>query len=306
MKEQITKAEREYLDAEISKIDWSRADCPVRRAIATKIVENVKKDVYTQDLVPMFCDVRRFKQGEELQFGVTKGLRAHYVEPGGYGIRSMVTKEVVTMPKRRVNVSLELDIGQLRAGRYGTIADFKKLAAEQLLIQRNYLVWETIYGAFSSTTTDGNYATFASSATAGTKRTALNLGIEYVEDNTAAGCQAVVGRYGVLSWLEDITYSNYGDKTLEKINQTGYVGVYKGQQVIRLKSGQDSDGNEKVDANNIMILGKGTCKFGIVDPGLEVFEQVNGVDNFSWTISLWEEYGCVMMESWKNYRILVT
>lgn len=301
----ITVAEKQKLDSVIKKIDWQDTNDPNRKALATKIVEMVRKDVYNQDLVRYIADVRSFNPGEEIQFGVVKGLTAHTIEPGAYAPRSFITKDVETLPKHRVTISLSLDLEQLRSGRYGTIADFRRLAAEKLLGKRNALLWTTLYGAITSSSTDGNYGTFASTDTTATKRSAINSALEYVDDNTNEGAQGIIGRYGSLSFLEDIT-TNYGDATLEQIQRGGYVPIYRGRPVLRLKSFKNEFNNEQISASHIMIPGRGTVKFGILNPGLEIFEKVDGTDTYAWVITFWETYGCLVLESWKDYHIAIS
>ncbi len=303
-KDRISPEERQAFAEKMKAVNWR--DPEERLAVATDIIKWVIDDVYDDDIIGMIADVETFNEGEEVKFHILEGLIAYIHEPGSFAPRSVLTKTEVVLPTQLVSVATELDIGQLRSGRYGTINDLRRRATEALLGRRNKLLWETTYGAVTATATDGNYATFASSATAATKRAAIDAALTYVHDNNSQGPKAIIGRYTALDWLPDLGTSYWSDRMLDEINRTGFVGEYKGVPVIRLRSYKDEDENQFISASNIMVIGDASVKFGIVSPGLEVYEQLNGTTTRGWQIAFWESYGCAVIQPKFLYRIVIS
>jgi len=305
-KKELTVAEKQELSNFIQAIDWNNPADEKRRALATKIVESVRQDIYTQDIVSMIADSRTFGPGEELQFKTREGLVAYVIDPGSFAPRSVITNTVTTLPKKLITVATELDLGQLRSGRYGTIADIKQQAAEQILGAKSAMMWEVAWRAVTSSTADSNYATVSSSATASTKKSALDTAISYLEDYTQAGAKAIVGRFSSLSFLEDLDYQTLPDDLRSMIYREGFLGVYKGVPVFRLKSFKDTYRVQKISANYILVLGEGTLKYGEEEPGLEVYEQVKGTTTRGWELAFWVACGAAAVETAKIYNIVLS
>lgn len=285
-------------------------DPKMRLALATKIVRWVVMDVYTQDLVSLVADTETFNPGEQIQFHTLRELKAYILEPGSTAKRSKFVKDSVPLPHHRAYVGTELDLGQLRSGRYGTLTDLNRKVSEVLLGKRNELLWDTLNFSIESTTTDSNYSTFASSAAVATKKAALDAGIVQIHDIANNGPQSIIGRYSAINWLEDISSGTNLDNWLpefskEQYMRSGFITFYRGVPVFRLRQYKDADRTSMVGNSDIHIISQGTVKFGRVLPGLESFNQINGA-NFSWEIDFWEEYGAAVIESEKNYRINVS
>lgn len=299
-----TAEERKAFAEVFSGMNWH--DPIERHAVATEIIKYVVNDTYQQDLIGRIADLERFGPGEELQFHILDELNAYVIEPGGYLPRTFLSKKVVTLPKHRIGVSVELDIKQLRSGRYGTVNDIRRKVGEALLGSRNKLAWDTLFASIG--TGDSNYYSFASGATANTKKAVLDDAITYVHDNTNNGPMAIVGRFSALDWIEDISGDLYfsDDHKNEIITRTGFLGQYKGVPIYRLRGYKDRDEEQKINANHIMVLSEGTLKFGEVDPGLEVFDNLRGTETFGWEIAFWEEYGCVVVDGARNAHIQIT
>ena len=281
-----------------------------RQAVATKIVKFVSNDIYTQDLVNLVADTETFNPGEVIQFHIHRELKAHILEPGATAKRSKLVKDSITLPHHRVYVGTELDLNQLRSGRLGTINDYRRKVGETILGKRNELLWQTLNFSIDSSTIDDNYATFASTVNAATKKTALDGAIEFVHDNTNSGPNAIVARYSAISWVEDISSATnlstfFPEMTKEQIMATGFVTIYRGVPIFRLRAYKDGDNRQMVSNNDIHVLSDGTVKFGRVLPGLQSFNNING-QTFSWEIDFWEEYGVAIVDSKKNYRIEIS
>ena len=280
-----------------------------RRAMATKIVQLVVTDVYTQDIVSMIADEETYRPGEILQYHVLRQLKAYILSPGSSGKVAKLIKDSVTLPTNRVFVGTELDLDELRSGRFGTISDYRRLVGEVLLGERNKQMWDTLSNAITTTNNDGNYATFASGASTAVKKAALDVGIDYSFDNFNNGPAALIGRFTTLSFIYQIAdqsnINTFADPTKLDIMNRGFLTTYRGVPVFHLRNYKDQDGVSKVDANNLFLVANGSLKFARKDPGLESFDDIRG-DNFSWRINFWEEYGSLLVEPERNYRFEIS
>lgn len=290
----------------INSINWGDPNDANKRALATDIVETVQEDIYTQDIVSLLADYRQFNPGEEIQFKTTEGLVAYVIEPGAFAPRSMRTNTVITLPKKMITVATELELTQLRSGRYGAIADIKKEAAERILGARSNMLWDV---AWRAVTAGDNYASVSASASAATKKAALDSALSYMEDYTQNGAKAIVGRFSALSFLEDSYLDNDylpDEMKMELFKKTGFMGMYRKVPVIHLKSYKDVYGVEQIDANNFLVIGDGVLKYGEVKPGLEVFDQVKGTTTHSWELAFWIMAGVAAVSTDRLYRIQLT
>lgn len=309
MKERLSEQERKALASYLQNIDWSNPYDENKRALATKIVENVQQDIYNQQLVNYLADVKEVGPGEEMQFRTRRGLVAYVIEPGAYAPRSQITNTVVTLPRKLITVATELELGQIRSGRYGSIADIKKDALEQILGAQNSMLWEVAWRAVAAGSADGNYSSFATAASNSTKRAAVDSAISYLADYTQTGPRAIVGRYSALAFMENgYLETDYLPESMKEdlFRRTGFMGVYRGVPVFRLKSFKDEYGVEKISASHILVIGDGVLKYGVQTPGLEVFDQVKGTTNHTWEIAFWLTVGACAVETHRIYHLEIT
>lgn len=284
-------------------------DWKARRAMATKIVELVVNDVYTQDLVSLIASEQTYAPGEILQFHTLRPLKAYILDPGSTGKVIKLIKDSVTLPTNRVYVGTELDLDELRSGRFGSISDYRRLVAETLLGERNKQLWDTMKNAILSGSSDGNYATYASGASTAVKKTALDDAIDFIHDSTNGGPAAIIGRFTALKFIyliaDQSNVNTYSDSAKDEIRNRGYLTTYRGVDVFYLRNYQDRDGVSPIDADNIFLVANDSLKFARKAPGLESFDDIRG-DNFSWRINFWEEYGSLLVEPKRNFRIEIS
>lgn len=298
MPKQVTQQDIEAFAAEMQNVNWN--DPADRSAIALTILEYVKEDIQKEDLESLLVDVYNFNIGESPQWVTRKGLKAYAHEPGSYAPRSTITQKVLTINTEQVSVHPEFELNQLRAGRYGTIADVRTMATEELLGRKYSIIWSTIIGSIAATA--DNYATFAGSATAANKLLALDAAIDYVEDKSPGGVKAIVGRYTSLGWIT--TTSLWSNQTKHIIETTGNMGEYRGIPIVKLHQYTDGYGNKWIQDDEILVVGTGSTKLGR-NQGLEVLDDIN-VDTKTWDLRMDESYGTVVHYSDRNYRLHIS
>ena len=295
MPKQVTKEDIEAFAAEMQTVNWN--DPEERRAIALTILQYVEEDVMREDLESLLVDVTNFNIGESPQWITRKGLKAYVHEPGSYAPRSTVTQKVLTINTEQVSVHPEFELNQLRAGRYGSIADVRTMAVEELLGRKYSIIWSTVIGSITSS--DSNYATVAGSATASTKLAALDSAIDYVEDKSPGGVKAIVGRYTALGWIT--TTSLWSEQNKTNIENTGNMGAYRGTPLVKLHQYTDGYGNKWIQDNEIVVVGTGSTKLGR-NQSLEVMDDLD-INTKMWDLRIDEQYGVVVHYPQRNYRI---
>ena len=291
----VTKKDIEAFAAEMQQVNWT--DPEERRAVALTILEFVQEDVQREDLESLLVDPYSFNIGETPQWVTRKGLKAYVHEPGSYSPRSTITQKVLTIATEQVSIHPEFELNQLRAGRYGSIADIRQMAVEELLGRKYSIIWATVIGSIAAT--DANYATFAGTAVAATKLAALDTAISYVEDASQAGVKCIVGRFTALGWLTTTTL--WSEFTQRDIEMTGQMGKYRGIPVIKLHQYTDGYGNRWIQENEILVVGMGSSKLGR-NQALEVMDDIN-IDDKMWHLRMDEQYGVVVHYPLRNYRL---
>ena len=298
MPDKLTQQDIAAFAEEMRQVNWN--DPEERRAIALKILKYVKEDVQREDLESMLVETTNFNIGETPQWVSRKGIKAYVHEPGSYAPRSTVTQKVLTITTEQVSVHPEMELNQLRAGRYGTIADLRQMCVDELLGRKYSIIWSTIIGSIAAT--DSNYATFASGAAASTKLTALDAAINYVDDASPGGVKAIIGRSTALGWIT--TTSLWSEDTKRQIEVTGNMGQYRGIPIVKLHQYTDGYGNRWITEDEILVVGTGSTKLGR-NQDLEVLDDLN-IDDKMWHLRMDEQYGVTVHYPAYNYRLAIS
>lgn len=295
---QLSPEDQQAFASLMRETDWY--DPKERRAIALKILKYIKEDIVRDNLVSLLVNVEQIPLGATPQWIVREGIKAYVHEPGSYAPRSTVTQRVFTLTTELVSVHPEMNLDQLKTGRYGSIADIRRMSTDELLGRKYAYVWNTLIGSVAST--DTNYGTFASTASGAVKKAALDSSISWVNDKNTRGAKAIVGRYTAVDWITDLT--GYSENTKYKIETEGLLGVYRGVPIIRLHQYQDGYGVDRIDEDEIFIIGNDTGRMGITQ-GLEVLDDLN-INDKTWHLRIDEQYGVALFYSYRNFRLHIS
>lgn len=300
----LTLAEVQAFAEQMSSVDWNNSE--QRRAIAETIVFDVKNIVSDDNVLrTMGVEEVTFLPGQSVQFTTKRGLKAFVHEPGSYAPRSVLTQRAVNLNPELVSVNAEMEIGQLKAGRYGTVQDVKDFAVEQLTGKKYSILWNILTA--SKAATDSGYYTYASAATSLAKKNAIDSGFDYVSDVAGSEVTCIVGRRTALSFLADYAaYSSNGpsDSRKEKLDSMPYPDTYRGVPIVFLPNYTDGWGIAGITTSNIMILGKNTVKLGYARQ-LDYMEDTDS-NTLNWNIHMFEEYGACVFMAERNARIVIS
>lgn len=304
----ISSEDKLAIASEIAKIDFKNdAD---RKALAEVFTQELREIIERDDIISALgVESVTFEKGQTPQWVTRKGLKAFVHEPGSYAPRSTLTNRVQTLYTERISVNPEIEITQLKSGRYGTINEMKRFALEELMGRKYGIIWSTLIGSVPTTTAAPQYLTVASTASSAAKKAAIDSGLDYVADQQGSNVVAIVGRRSTLSFLAD--YNAYGtqanapseNRRVTLDNQL-YPETYRGIPVVMLNQYKDGYGVNVITTNEIMIIGRDTVKLGITHP-LDSMEGMNA-DTLMWNIHYWEDYGVGVFNPERNCRIKLT
>ena len=298
--ENFTQANQRELRDTWGKIDWR--DDGKRQALAETIVKIVYEQIQEEDMTTLMADVEYFELKDTMQFGNLKGIKAWVHEPGSYAPKSVLVKKTLTLYEKMTSINPTINLIELDSGRYGSLADMKRDAKDEILGERYAAIWNTLVGSIAET--DTNYATFADSGDpTSVKKPILDAALSYLRD-IGAKPKAIVGRYSILDWIADLT--TYSDAFKEVRDREGLMGYYKGVPVVYLQQHLDGYGNVRIGSDNICLVTEGTVKVGIkFDLERYVMEHVD-VNTYDWNMHAAEMWGVGVVHPQKNYRIKVT
>lgn len=302
----LNAEEARVFSEKMKSIDWVN-DKKARVAFATVIVDELREDIVRDDVIGMLgVDVRTYQEGQSLEFTTHgKTLKAYVHEPGSFAPRSRIVNKSVTLTAELVSVNTELEIGELKSGRYGSVEDIRREALETLQGRKYGIVWSTLVGSVA--TTDANYWSVAAADSAAAKKAALESGLQYVLDQQGSTAVAIVGRRNALGFLGDYSaYNTYGPSEAKKaeLDTNPYPASYKGIPVVYLNQYKDGWNGSVISEGNIMIVGSDTIKMG-VERELDFAEDFNS-NTLVWNVHMYEKYGVAVLRPTRNARIAIT
>lgn len=268
-----------------------------RDAMAEKIVKYIRLDVEQRDLSGLVLDKDYFSLGQTPEYILREKLRAYWHAPGSYAPRTQMIQRAFTVPTDMISCHPEYEIGQLKAGRYGSISDQMQEARNEILGQINSLVFNTLVASIP--TTNQNYAALTSS---NVTKAALDNALNWVNDQPG-GAKAIIGRRSKMDAITNFnsTVGTYSDKTLDDIMRDGVVNIYRGVPVIGLSQYYDGNHLPTIDPNEILVVGNKVGKF-VVTEDIQQMADID-VDDLMWHMHVWTRVGCAVFHPQHMYRI---
>ena len=302
MSNYATAAEQKALSGEICEAFEGGTES--RTAMAKKITKELQNDIQQRDLSGFMLDNEFIPVGTQVEWTLKSKMKVYFHEPGSYAPRTGVFQRVFTLTTEMLSAHPEFEITQLRAGRYGTIADQANDAREAILGATNALIWNTVTGSIK--TTDPNYANDAGGIT----KASLDKALTWVNDQPGGGAQAIVGRRHLMDKILDFGTSAttpfndsgvFDDGTKRQVITTGKMSQYRGIPIIGLTQWQDANGLNTISNTDIMIMGGGSGKYA-VNQELESLDDID-IDTLMWHMHMWTKIGAAVFFPKRNYRI---
>lgn len=278
-----------------------------RKAVAQKIVQYVSNEVEQRDLSGLILDVVNVSLGQTYEWVYRGKLQAYWHEPGSYAPRTAMTQKVFTIPTKMISANPEYEIGQLKAGRYGTMQDQIAAARDAIVGQINAMVFNTIVGSITSS--KNNYAAVALTAANATNvanfKTALDRAVRWVKDRPG-GARAIVARATTIDFIGDFSNSNnnvWSPSMVEDYMKRGIVSSYKGVPIIPLQQYIDKYDKPTIPENEVLVVGYNLGKV-VIEEELQQMSDID-VNTLIWNVHMWKRIGAGLLFPDNAYRIKI-
>lgn len=255
-------------------------DAAFRADVAEAIGQEIYEGFKSEDLVSLFSDVEYLPLDGRLTFEEVRGLKAFWMERGGYIEESYLEKDIFEIEGDTIGFHVVESEDRIATRFSETAATLISLGSERLRAEVNRRVLTTYQAAIQP----GNPSYVP---VTGLDLTALNTALARVKDETPSGEVAIVGRSTMTQKIIDAltlnnTYAAYTPQTNEELLRRGNIGSYRGASVIELKNYRDDDGVSFFPGNELYIIGRGAGKTGYFGEikGKESYEALNFIWHF--------------------------
>jgi len=220
--------------------------------LAQLITEDLQEEMMAYDIRPMFFGpVMPRDLNETVEYKRKGKFRAYQIAPGGYVPKSRIFQDVVTVQPVTFAVRPACDLIQLEAGKISSVQELRDGARDALLTEYNRYVFSALEAAVPNS--DPNTAT----VTGEVDKATLDAMITFV---SKWGPVSVIGTHSALAPILD--FSGYSDATLNQIERTGNLGVYRGAQLVKLEEFTDADDANVISDDRIFVVSQ---KAGHID-----------------------------------------
>jgi hypothetical protein len=234
-----------------------------RRQVAADLEEVLDYGFTSQALFPGYIDVETVGEFDRPVLRERRGLKVFSTAIGGHIDESTMRDEVWEVPRDQMGFHVSELTDKLRAGFSATIADLSDKGAMRLDAEVNRRLLSLAQAAVPDTS---EYYT----ASVGLTKAELDAMLRGVRDAIRPDGQGpvpvtIMGRAAMIDKISDFEgFTNqpiYGDAALEEIRQRGYLGTYKGANVVQLINYADEEGASYIDANELWVMGGRAGKF---------------------------------------------
>jgi len=189
-----------------------------------------------------------------------RGLKVFYTSRGGYIDESQLRTEQWELPRDTLGFHVSEHIDKLRADFATQIGELATLGEARMETEVNRRVLTLAQTAIPSTSPQ--YI-----ATAGLTATILNTAIRVVRDALQPDGRGpvpvtVIGRAAMVDKIADFV-PQFSPIANEEVRQRGFIGTYKGAQVLVQQQYVDEEGLQYINANELWVLGGTAGKFAL-------------------------------------------
>ena len=285
-----------------TKLDYKsmRRNVELFEIIETILEMNDVQGFEDNDFFEQFVEYRNLALGDENQFYIEDNT-LFTVNTTAEGIGSTLRQRInkgkhETIPTLLYTIETYAELNRLLAGRID-IVDFVERIRRSFMHKRMDAIYTTFYNGIS-----GLPAAFGKTGTY-SETDLLDL-IAHVEASTG-GDAIIVGTKKALSKVESAVVS---ESAKERLNQTGFYGVFNGTPMMDIKQSHKVGSYEfAISDNDLWVVTANDKPIKFVTEGDAIFEQGQATDNADRTIDILagERYGIgiVLNQLYGQYRI---
>lgn len=236
------------------------------REVAAVIASTLDYGFTFDNLFGQWIDVENVGEFDQVKITERRGMKVFYTSRGGYIDESQIRTEAWELPRDTLGFHVSEHLDKLRANFATTISDLTSLGQARMEAEVNRRILSLAQAAVPSTSP--YYV-----ATSGLAQAELDAAITQVKDSiqpNGVGLVPVtiVGRAAMIDKIADFV-PQFAPVAVEEIRQRGFLGHYRGAQLVVLNHYTDEDGASYMPANELWVFGGKAGKFALYG-GLQV------------------------------------
>lgn len=239
-----------------------------RRELAAAMIEWIKPNHLTSDLISLFLDTRQLKAGDPIIKRLRKpGIKVRKMVPGTVHLADEIA---VT---ERINYTFDSHIVKVMANQWdlergdlGSVQEIREEMTAKLVDFYVGKVFALLSTVWNNVNTPSNYAEVATSLS----KSALDTAIDYISYKTG-GVKAIVGVKNTLLPLVDFagygtydSHKQFSDEILTETLRNGWIGQYRGvRNILGLSQvWDDPESNSTLlPENYVLVIGNNAGEF---------------------------------------------
>lgn len=278
---------------EEARENWSKPE--YRRDFAADLTESILLGFEYETLLDRWIQTERVDFNGRSYIKETTGLKAFYMARGGYIEASEMTSEVSELPRDMIGVHVWEFEDKFVTSFAESAQNLRDLSIKRMDSEVNRRVFTVLQEAVASG--DPNYT-----SAAGISQSTLNEAISAVRDESKTGTVSIIGRPTMTDQIMDFT--GFGNETLEEIRAKGFLGVYRGANVISLKNYEDEEGDAFIPNNELWVIAPDVGKFAFY--GGLLSKEFTELDNWYWHYLARRDSGLLIHHPERSHRFIDT
>jgi hypothetical protein len=230
------------------------------RQVASDIASTLDYGFTNENLFSSYIQTEVVGEWDRVMLRERRGMKVFFTSRGGYIDESQIRTEEWELPRDTMGFHVSEHIDKLRANFAHTITDLTSLGQARMECEVNRRILTL---AQTAVPTGSPYYT----ATAGLTQVELDAAITGVRDAIQPNGQGmvpvtIVGRAAMIDKITNFL-PQFSPVAIEEVRQRGFLGHYKGAQVVVLSRYTDEDGISYSPANELWVFGGTMGKFAL-------------------------------------------
>jgi hypothetical protein len=220
------KAQKELFDTVNAEAKANWHDPAYRAEFAAELTESILYGFESESIVGSWIDSRTVGYDDRIFRKEVEGLEAFWVARGGYIEASGMSGNVYEMPRDTVGIHVSEYSDKFLTNFAQSAQELRSLAIQKMDIAVNKRVFSLLDAAAESTSAGASLANLQAN---------LDDAIDDVLDRSDSGRVTVIGRPAAVGKLANLALSYGGgwQGALDQVQQSGFVGQYRGCPVVR-------------------------------------------------------------------------
>lgn len=307
MSKTLTKEERAAHEQKIAalneeaRLNWRRDAW--REEMAEVLSTQITEGFEHENLIDLLADVEYLSPTGRSYVSEAKGMRAHWIAPGGYIEESTIREDRFEISRDSVAFHVSEMEDKMEADFGPTAQRVIELGIQRLAGEINLRVLRTFQDAVPSSSP---YYTTASGLDLDTLNTAIReVKDESNDDVVIIGRRTITDKIidGVVA-LNGGAYGAYLPETNEQLLKRGVMGEYRGANIVNLRNYKDDADVPFFPANELWVVARDASKFAFW--GGPKTKQFTEQDNWFWHYLQRRDFGGVVWRPERLRRIVDT